>query len=79
MRNLGKSRRNMRRRISLATRFSLLPISWDKTYKIEVSVPLSTLGINNTATIGVGYMQDNSTTNRLPAQSASLPTKVLLH
>jgi len=46
---------------------------------IEVSVPLSTLGINNTATIGVGYMQDNSTTNRLPAQSASLPTKVLLH
>ncbi|SDT24995.1 protein of unknown function [Paenibacillaceae bacterium GAS479] len=44
---------------------------------IEVAIPLSTLQISAGNTIGLGYIDNNSATNRLPAASQTLPAYVL--
>lgn len=44
---------------------------------IELSVPLSTLSLANGNTIRAGFILNDSTTNRLPAQNAALPSYTL--
>lgn len=41
---------------------------------IEVAIPLSTLGVSSGQSIKLGYIQNDSTSARLPGASASLPT-----
>ncbi|MFO7448144.1 MAG: fibronectin type III domain-containing protein [Ignavibacteriaceae bacterium] len=45
---------------------------------IEVRVPLSQLGITNTSTIKIGYVQDNSSSKQAPAAGAAMPVKALV-
>lgn len=44
---------------------------------VELSVPLATLNIANGSTIRAGFVLNDSTTNRLPAQNAALPSYTL--
>ncbi len=44
---------------------------------VELSVPLSSMSLSNGNTIRVGYISNDSTTNRLPAATASLPSYTL--
>ncbi|ANA82543.1 DUF4832 domain-containing protein [Paenibacillus glucanolyticus] len=40
---------------------------------IEAAIPLSTLGLTVGSTVNIGYLDNNSNVNRLPAQNQSLP------
>ncbi|NQX71364.1 hypothetical protein HQN90_35300 [Paenibacillus alba] len=44
---------------------------------IEVAIPLQTLGVSAGQSIKLGYIQNDSTTARLPGANASLPTYTL--
>jgi len=44
---------------------------------VELSVPLSLLGLTSGSTIDVGYIVNDSATDRLPAASAALPSYTL--
>lgn len=45
---------------------------------VEVAVPFNDLGISAGSTIGIGYLKNDSPTERLPANGANLPVTTLL-
>ncbi|MCC3374302.1 hypothetical protein [Cohnella sp. REN36] len=62
---------------TLATTGTNLEFS-KNTSVVELKVPLSTLGISPGATIRIGYIKNDSATDRLPAANGSMPSITLL-
>ena len=44
---------------------------------IELSIPLSTLGISTSSTILLGYIKNGSSADRLPGANDAIPSKTL--